>query len=109
MARMPFCALACHGVPPAISRKTGFRRFRNTQFPDEPEIRTALGLPIAAASRPRGSCNWQRMKKSSETEAMSGRARATLDDLYRTPEKAELIGGRIVRFMATGHQPILVA
>jgi Uma2 family endonuclease len=32
-------------------------------------------------------------------------ARATLDDLYRTPEKAELIGGRIVRFMATGHKP----
>src|SRR6266536_1970982 len=36
MARMPSCALACHGVPPAISRKTGFRRFRNTQFPAEP-------------------------------------------------------------------------
>jgi Uma2 family endonuclease len=36
-------------------------------------------------------------------------ARATLDDLYRTPEKAELIGGRIVRFSATGHQPNRVA
>jgi Uma2 family endonuclease len=36
-------------------------------------------------------------------------ARATLDDLYRTPEKAELIGGRIVRFMATGHLPSRVA
>jgi Uma2 family endonuclease len=36
-------------------------------------------------------------------------ARATLDDLYRTPEKAELIGGRIVRFMATGHKPNRVA
>ena len=36
-------------------------------------------------------------------------ARATLDDLYRTPEKAELIGGRIVRFMATGYQPNRVA
>jgi Uma2 family endonuclease len=35
-------------------------------------------------------------------------ARATLDDLYRTPEKAELIGGRIVRFMATGSKPGLV-
>src|SRR5271155_3813491 len=34
-----------------------------------------------------------------------GHARATLDDLYRTPEKAELIGGRIVKFMATGLQP----
>jgi Uma2 family endonuclease len=36
-------------------------------------------------------------------------ARATLDDLYRTPEKAELIGGRIVRFRATGFQPNRVA
>src|SRR5215475_2965757 len=36
-------------------------------------------------------------------------ARATLDDLYRTSEKAELIGGRIVRFMATGHKPSRVA
>src|SRR5438105_1537143 len=36
-------------------------------------------------------------------------ARATLDDLYRTPEKAELIGGRIVRFLATGHRPNRVA
>ncbi|MBI1831581.1 MAG: Uma2 family endonuclease, partial [Planctomycetes bacterium] len=32
-------------------------------------------------------------------------ARATLDDLYRTPEKAEVIGGRIVIHMATGHKP----
>jgi Uma2 family endonuclease len=32
-----------------------------------------------------------------------------LDDLYRTPEKAELIGGRIVRFMATGRTPNRVA
>jgi Uma2 family endonuclease len=31
--------------------------------------------------------------------------RATLDDLYRTPEKAELIGGRIVVYMATGRKP----
>src|SRR5436309_2988632 len=36
-------------------------------------------------------------------------ARATLDDLYRTPEKAELIGGRIVRYMATGFKPNRVA
>jgi Uma2 family endonuclease len=32
-------------------------------------------------------------------------ARATLADLYRIPEKAELIGGRIVRFMASGEKP----
>ena len=31
--------------------------------------------------------------------------RATLDDLYRTPEKAELIGGRIVFLMSTGRKP----
>jgi Uma2 family endonuclease len=36
-------------------------------------------------------------------------ARATLDDLYQTPEKAELIGGRIVRYMATGYRPNRVA
>jgi Uma2 family endonuclease len=36
-------------------------------------------------------------------------ARATLDDLYRTPGKAELIGGRIVHQMATGHIPNRVA
>src|SRR5689334_21897343 len=32
-------------------------------------------------------------------------ARATLDDLYREEGKAELIGGRIVRFMASGDLP----
>jgi len=37
-----------------------------------------------------------------------GQARATLDDLYRTPGKAELIGGRIVEQMATGYKPSLV-
>jgi Uma2 family endonuclease len=35
--------------------------------------------------------------------------RATLDDLYREEGKAELIGGRIVRFMASGHLPSVVA
>jgi Uma2 family endonuclease len=35
--------------------------------------------------------------------------RATLDDLYREEGKAELIGGRIVRFMASGHLPAAVA
>lgn len=32
-------------------------------------------------------------------------SKATLDDLYRTPEKAELIGGRIIPLMATGRKP----
>ena len=35
--------------------------------------------------------------------------RATLADLSRTPGKAELIGGRIVQFMATGRKPNRVA
>jgi Uma2 family endonuclease len=35
--------------------------------------------------------------------------RATLDDLYRTPGKAELIGGRIVEYRATGMRPGEVA
>src|SRR5436305_7794889 len=35
--------------------------------------------------------------------------RATLDDLYRTEGKAELIGGRIVKYMASGYLPGRVA
>lgn len=35
--------------------------------------------------------------------------RATIDDLYNTEGKAELIGGRIVEFMATGDDPGFVA
>jgi Uma2 family endonuclease len=31
--------------------------------------------------------------------------RATIDDLYRTEGKAELIGGRIVHYMASGYLP----
>src|SRR5713101_6349371 len=38
-----------------------------------------------------------------------GQKRATLEDLYNEPGKAELIGGRIVQFMATGHKPNKVA
>jgi Uma2 family endonuclease len=34
---------------------------------------------------------------------------ATLDDLYRVEGKAELIGGRIVRYMPSGHRPSKVA
>jgi Uma2 family endonuclease len=34
---------------------------------------------------------------------------ATLDELYRLPSKAELIGGRIVPIMPTGRRPNLVA
>lgn len=36
-------------------------------------------------------------------------ARATIDDLYRVEGKAELIGGRIVEYMATGFRPQEVA
>jgi Uma2 family endonuclease len=35
--------------------------------------------------------------------------RATLEDLMRVEGKAELIGGEIVRFMATGYLPNLIA
>ncbi len=35
--------------------------------------------------------------------------RATLDDLYRTSDKAELIGGKVVHFMATGMRPNEIA
>src|SRR5439155_21266318 len=35
--------------------------------------------------------------------------RATLDDLYREEGKAELIGGRIIRYMASGDLPSVVA
>jgi Uma2 family endonuclease len=34
---------------------------------------------------------------------------ATLDDLYRVEGKADLIGGRIVHYMASGHDPSVVA
>lgn len=35
--------------------------------------------------------------------------RATIEDLYKEEGKAELIGGRICRFMASGHLPSAVA
>jgi Putative restriction endonuclease len=41
--------------------------------------------------------------------ASVGLAWATLEDLYREPGKAELVGGRIVRLMAAGHRPNRVA
>lgn len=41
--------------------------------------------------------------------ATASRPVATLDDLYRVEGKAELIGGRIVRYMATGYRPNRVA
>ncbi len=34
---------------------------------------------------------------------------ATLDDLYKVEGKAELIGGRIVQFMASGYDPSVVS
>ena len=36
-------------------------------------------------------------------------SRATLDDLYRVDGKAELLGGRIVRFMPSGRLPSRIA
>jgi Uma2 family endonuclease len=43
----------------------------------------------------------------SMTTAAAGNA--TLDDLYRVEGKAELIGGRIVHLMSSGHSPSRVA
>ncbi len=43
------------------------------------------------------------------TSATLAPPRATLDDLLRVPDKAELIGGVLVFLMATGHRPNLVA
>ena len=40
---------------------------------------------------------------------MIAQRRATLDDLARVHGKAELIGGKVVEFMATGRRPSLVA
>jgi Uma2 family endonuclease len=40
---------------------------------------------------------------------VSTSTRATLEDLARTPGKAELIGGRIIHFMPTGFRPSRVA
>ena len=41
--------------------------------------------------------------------ATASPAKAALDDLLLEPGKAELIGGRIVRYMAVGHRPNRVA
>ena len=41
--------------------------------------------------------------------ATVSQGRATIDDLLRTEGKAELIGGRIVRLMPSGHTPNQVA
>jgi Uma2 family endonuclease len=46
---------------------------------------------------------------SVQTNPMPSGRPATIDDLYRVEGKAELIGGRIVRFMANGVQPSQVA
>ena len=35
--------------------------------------------------------------------------RATIDDLLKVPEKAELIRGRIIKYLATGFRPSIVA
>jgi Uma2 family endonuclease len=34
---------------------------------------------------------------------------ATLDDLYRVEGKAELVGGRIIHYVASGHEPSILA
>jgi Uma2 family endonuclease len=34
---------------------------------------------------------------------------ATLDDLYKVEGKAELVGGRIIHYVASGHEPSIIA
>ncbi len=41
--------------------------------------------------------------------ATVSQGKETLDDLLREPGRAELIGGRIIRYMAVGHRPNRVA
>jgi Uma2 family endonuclease len=54
---------------------------------------------------PRRSVNYLEAKAMTTVR----QTRATLNDLLQVPEKSELIGGRIVRFMATGYKPSRVA
>lgn len=49
------------------------------------------------------------MSRAIPISAPPGGAPATIDDLYRVEGKAELIGGRIVRYMPTGDLPGEVA
>src|SRR5437762_2736479 len=60
---------------------------------------------MVAEVRRRGTSH--RSRSRSMTTSVT--TRATLDDLYREEGKAELIGGRIVRFMASGDLPGTVA
>ena len=46
---------------------------------------------------------------STSTTASAPSRRATLDDLLKVDGKAELIGGKVVHYMATGHRPNRVA
>ncbi len=65
------------------------------------------------AERPAGSAHRAAVdlnRAEDETERGMGMTpvtaqRATLDDLYRTEGKAELIGGRVVKYMAAGYLP----
>ena len=49
------------------------------------------------------------MNQATSTASTQLPTRATLDDLMRTSGKAELVGGRIVTLMPTGHRPSRVA
>src|SRR5437868_9988679 len=60
---------------------------------------------MVAEVRRRGTSH--RSRSRSMTTSVT--TRATLDDLYREEGKAELIGGRIVRYMASGDLPSAVA
>src|SRR5262249_31134341 len=59
----------------------------------------------SCVARVLGACIRAKGRKSMSTATR----RATLDDLYRVPGKAELIGGRIVELLPTGIRPSEVA
>jgi Uma2 family endonuclease len=61
-----------------------------------------MGLVVEAAISETGDPSEIRMPSATQVAA-------TLDDLYRTEGKAELIAGRIVHFMAAGRKPSRVA
>jgi Uma2 family endonuclease len=52
---------------------------------------------------------WRVLGPESKLMTTVGETRASIEDLYHIPQKAELIGGRIVSSMPTGFLPNLVA
>src|SRR5262249_44617815 len=104
-ALSPLVAIHADYSPPCERSRPGFI--------DSEKRRHRLTAAIAAVfSSPAG---YNRDREGPYTlaaaKAMSprGQARAPLDDVYGTPGKTELLGGRVVQFMATARIPNRVA